>query len=169
MRLKKRTLVLLGVMVVAIAASIGAYAYFTTTGAGDGTATVGTDTALLISGTSSANFYPGGPAVPVTLTVKNNSPGHEFVTNVTLTGVDAYASAANRTAGTPNINGTGAGQCDVSQFSQSPVAQAENQDVPGGGAVTTLTNASSVSMANETLVDQSGCKNAFLALHYTSN
>ena len=75
----KRGIALLAVLVVAAIASFGAYAYFTNSGAGTGSATVGTSVAATISGTSSANLYPGGPNVPVSITVTNNGSGHQFV------------------------------------------------------------------------------------------
>jgi hypothetical protein len=57
---------LAGVCILAIAA--GAYAYFTTTGSGTVTATVGSSSAVTLKGTVTGNLYPGSSS-PVALTV----------------------------------------------------------------------------------------------------
>ena len=105
MRLKKRTLVLLGVMVVAVAASIGAYAYFTATGSGSGTGTVGTSTPWLVNGGSVVGtLYPdasfAGPdqGVVTGASVTNNAAsGHQNLNKIIAT-ISGVTSAAGGTA-----------------------------------------------------------------------
>ena len=81
MRLKKRTLVLLGVMVVAIAASIGAYAYFTNSGTATDTAAVSVGSVtttwtvgftLDSAGGAIATSYVGGTALQPTAVADPN-------------------------------------------------------------------------------------------------
>lgn len=158
----KKALVLLGVLVVAVAAAVGAYAYFTNNGSGTGSATVGTSATASIDGTSSDALYPGGPAVDVSVTVTNNGSGHQFVNKVHLDGVDAFTDAGFTT---PIPVGTGAGQCDTSKFSMPDVTVGE--DLAAGATSTVHTG--HLSMANDTLNSQDGCKLAHLRLNLSSN
>ena len=168
MRINKKIASLaVGAAVVAVTGI--ASAYWTTTGSGTGTAETAADSPMTLHGVMTAgdiaDLTPGGPGAEVSFTVDNPSSGHQYVGTVTLDSVDAYASAAHRTAGTPKINGTGAGQCDTSQFSMTPVVQ--NQDVgPGNG--TALDDEGTLVLANAA-VSQDGCKNAFLTLNLSHN
>jgi hypothetical protein len=57
----KRTLVLIGVLAVAVFSAVGAYAYWTQGGAGQGSATTGTSVDVVVNQTSNASgLYPGG-------------------------------------------------------------------------------------------------------------
>ena len=69
---------------VAVVAAVGAYAYYTTTGSGSGSATVGSSSALTLHGTTSGLLYPGGPARTVSFTVDNPSPGRQRVGTISL-------------------------------------------------------------------------------------
>ena len=109
MRLKKRTLVLLGVMVVAVAASIGAYAYFTSTGNGTGSATVGSATTWTVGQTgvtSGGPLYPdasiGGANIQTNAYhVKNGGSGSQALTSVTIKVADSSGNPwSSQTDGT---------------------------------------------------------------------
>ena len=90
MRLKKRTLVLLGVMVVAIAASIGAYAYWTSTGTGQGSAATGeAANNIYVRGTSATTLTPGGPSSIVSFTAKNFANFGQSISKIHLASVKA--------------------------------------------------------------------------------
>ncbi len=94
MRLKKRTLVLLGAAVVAIGLAVGAYAYFTATGSGTGTATVGTSANnIYVSGTTGGTLYPGGPSQTVSFTAKNFANFGQSVSSIHLTNVQSCVAA----------------------------------------------------------------------------
>jgi hypothetical protein len=83
MKLKsKRTVVLLGVLAVAVFASVGAYAYFTASGSGSGTASVGSSSGILVSSPLVGDLYPDGVDVPVTVTIENPGDGSQFVDTV---------------------------------------------------------------------------------------
>ena len=73
-RYASKRLVLLGVVaLVAGMAAFGAYAYWTASGTGSGTATVGTDSGVTIVVTNTgAALYPGGSAT-ITFHVQNDS------------------------------------------------------------------------------------------------
>jgi hypothetical protein len=162
MKLKsKRTFVLVGVLAVAVFSAVGAYAYFTASGSGSGSATVGTSVAASISGTSSDLLYPGGDPIDVSITVTNNGSGNQHVDTVHLVSVDAFAGPGFTN---PIPVGTGAGQCDVSQFSMPDVLINENLDA----GATSAAHTGQLSMADSG-VSQDGCKNAVLRLNLSSN
>src|SRR5690349_605685 len=86
MRLKKRTLVLLGAAVVAVGLAVGAYAYFTSSGSGTGSASVGTSTTWAVTTDAAVGgpLTPGGPSETVAYHVKNNSTGAQKLQNVAI-------------------------------------------------------------------------------------
>jgi hypothetical protein len=158
----KRARVGLGLLVL-LAFSGAAVAYFTTTGAGSGNVQVGNSSALTITPTitpASGGLVPGGTPAAVSFSVNNPSSGNQYVSTVSLSGVQAYSDAAH----TNNISGTGAGKCDTTQFSMTPVT--ENQDV-GPGNTTLGTNGSLVFA--DSGGNQNGCKGAYLVASFTSN
>jgi hypothetical protein len=141
----------------------GAVAYFTASGSGTGNAQVGTSSAMTISATitpGTGGLVPGGNPANVSFNVNNPGSGNQNVGTVSLSGVQAYSDAGH----TNNITGTGAGQCDTSQFTMTPVV--ENQDVPSGS--TALTNSGSL-VFHDSGSDQDGCKGAYLVASFTSN
>jgi hypothetical protein len=163
--LQNRKRVLAGIGLVATLAVTGvAVAYFSASGAGSGNAQVGTSAALTISPTitpGAGGIVPGGNPATVSLTVNNPGSAKANVATVTMTGVLAYSDAAH----TLNITGIGAGKCDTTQFSMTPVT--ENQQVPAGGP-TALANNGSLVFADSGS-NQDGCKNAYLVASFTSN
>jgi len=66
-----------------LAFAAGAYAYFTSTGSGTVTATVGSSSAVTLKGTVAGNLYPGSSS-SVALTVDNPSSGKQRVGTVSL-------------------------------------------------------------------------------------
>ena len=188
MRLKKRTLVLLGVMVVAIAASIGAYAYFTTGGSGTGTATVGDSTDFVITSTTiGPALTPGGAKQEVHFTVYNPSSGTQVIHTITLDDVracsgagsvwdgssactsggthvttcESFSGAASNPGGFPNVGAV--------DFYMAPTDEL-GEPITGGN---TVSNAS-LNVPFQDLVmndngNQDSCKNVHLWLHFTSN
>jgi hypothetical protein len=145
---KRRALVTLGA-VGAVAAVGVAVAYFTTTGSGTGSATVGTSSAVTIHGTTGASLFPGTNTT-VSFTVDNPSSGSQRVTEIHLESVttDVAHSA-----------------CVMSDFTMPNVTV--NQTFPNGnGQAVTATG--TLSMAN-TAQNQDACQGAPLTLHLTSN
>jgi hypothetical protein len=158
---KKRALAALGLVAVLAVAGV-AIAYFTTTGAGTGTAAVGTSSVLTLHGTTTTTLYPG-TSTPVNFTVDNPSTGHQFVGTITLTSVDAFTGPGFTN---PIPVGVGAGKCDTSQFSMPAVAA--NQDV-GTGSGIGIAATGTLTLADDATHTQDGCKNAVLRLNLTSN
>ena len=124
-----------------------AFAYFSTTGAGDGSATVGTDTALTLAGTTVGTLYPG-TSVPVSFTAASTSTGTEYVGTIHLASV---------TTDKPG--------CVVADFSMPDVV-ANQQVAPS--TTTAITAGGTLTLAN-TNIPQDACKGAAVTLHLTSN
>jgi hypothetical protein len=144
---KKRSIIGLIAVVAVVAMSVGAYAYFTTTGQGTGAATVGASQQVTLHGTTAGLLYPGGPSRTVSFTVDNPSPGNQFVGTIKLDSVD-----------------TGVAGCDGTWFTM-PDVNASQQVAPGNGDSITATGQLSF---NESGTDQSACKNATLTLNLSS-
>ncbi len=150
-------------VLVLLACAGAAVAYFTTTGSGSGSSQVGTNSALTINATitpPSGGIVPGGSPAAVAFTV-NNPGGNQYVANVLLHDVQAYSDAGHTT----NITGTGAGQCDTSQFAMASVS--ENQNVGSGNNIA-LTNGGQLYF-HDSGSNQDACKNAYLVANFTSN
>ena len=146
-RFGKRTWVLLAVVSAAVVAAVGGYAYFTTTGTGTGSATVGTDSGVTLHATTAGLLYPGGPSRTVSFTVDNPSNGHQWVGTIHLVTVD-----------------TGVAGCSGADFTMPDVLAGQNV-APGSGTAITATG--QLSMADNG--NQDACKNASLTLNLSSN
>jgi hypothetical protein len=86
-RFSKRTWVLAGVVaVIAAMASVGAYAYWTSSGDGTGTASTGTSDAFNVTqlAPSPTNLVPGGPAQDVKINVENDQSFNQYLTSLTF-------------------------------------------------------------------------------------
>src|SRR5690242_9315578 len=96
----KKALALLAAVAVVGVAAFGAYAYFTSTGTGSGTATVGTAANnIYVSGTTSGTLYPGGSAGTLSFSAKNFASFSQSITNIHATSVQACVG----TWSTPNL------------------------------------------------------------------
>ncbi len=111
-RISKRTAILIGVIVLAAAlAAVGAFAYWTAGGDGQGTASVGSDNGVDIVVTDTgAPLYPGGSAT-ITFHVDNNSPTAsvmvgDVVQDGPVTGLDPGCSAADFSFADVTLNET---------------------------------------------------------------
>jgi hypothetical protein len=153
-----------GVSVGTLALSGVAYAYFSTTGSGTGSGSVGTSSALTIhqasatycnAGTEAApgeNTLLPGTSVDVTWTVDNPSSGHQQLGTISLSSVTSDKTGCDSAT-------------HASWFSMTPVA--ENMDLaPGDGQ--TVTNGGTISF-NNVNASQDVCKGAALTFHYSSN
>jgi hypothetical protein len=132
-----------------------AIAYFTTTGAGTGTASVGSSSAVTLHATVSSTLYPGSSS-PVSFTVDNPSSGSQRVGTISLSSitVDAGHSTCSTviTGGNPDF---------------TMAAVAVNKTF-GSGNGETVTPTGTLTM-NETGVSQDACQGATLTLHLTNN
>jgi hypothetical protein len=149
MRKFSRKALVAGGLVATLALGGIAFAYFTTTGAGSATATVGTSEALVIHGSAADLLYPGTSST-VSFTVDNGSPGHQRVAKIHLVSVSTDVDHS---------------ACVVADFTMPDVNA--NQDFANGDGQA-VTQTGTLSMAN-TAISQDACKDAPLTLHLSSN
>jgi hypothetical protein len=132
-----------------------AIAYFTSTGSGTGSATVGSTTPVTIVGTTSSALYPAGPAVPVSVVVTNPGAGSEQIGTVHPVSI---TPDSGHSACVVTLNATGAA------YTMADVTI--NQDVAAGASSTAVNG--SLQM-NDTGIPQDACQGATLTINFTSN
>jgi len=145
-----RKRLLTGVALVGVLAVTGiAVAYFTSTGSGTGTATVGSSQALTLHGTTAGTLYPAGSST-VSFTVDNPSSGSEYLSTIHLASVTTDSTHST---------------CGVSAFTMPDVTV--NQTVASGTGVA-VTATGTLSMA-DTGTNQNACQGAPLTLNLTGS
>ncbi len=143
-----------------LAASIGAYAYFTTTGAGSGSGTVGSSSALAIhqagiiySNAANDNALVPGTTATVTFSVDNPSSANQELGTISVASITTDALHAGcETAVNPTWFST---TTDVVSHDYAP---GSGQAVAGSLTVT----------FNDLAVSQDVCKGAPLTFHYAA-
>jgi hypothetical protein len=169
---RKRVLGTLGVIGVTLAGV--AYAYFSASGSGTGSATVGTSSALTLHGTSGSTLYPGVTST-VSFTVDNPSPGKQQVGTIHLVSVKACVGASSSWNGSAcSSGGTEATTCETVETGSSDLTTANfwmpdvvsNQDVASGNGQTI--SATGTLTMNDLSSAQDACKTANLTLSFTS-
>src|SRR5436305_3738557 len=169
---KKKTFAAATLVTMAVAG--GAFAYFTSTGTGSGTASVGTASSLTVTGTSASTLYPG-TASTVNFTVNNPSTGHARLGSITLSAVHACTGAGSTWNGSACSNsGTEQTSCEsfdtsassaVDNFSMAAVAS--NADFgPGNGQTVSQTGTLTMNDLNSS---QNSCQGASLTLSFTTS
>jgi hypothetical protein len=151
MKRSKKAWVILGIVAAIGLSAIGAFAYWTTTGSGTGSASVATANGVLVlHGTAPTDLYPGGQS-EVTFTADNAGATNLFVGTIHLDSVAADAGHVT---------------CDTADFSMADVVS--NTMVPATTSGHALTGTGTLVYAN-TAVNQDGCKGADLTLTLSSN
>jgi hypothetical protein len=150
MRKLMRKRILVPVVALAALAVAGiAVAYFTASGTGSGTASVGTVSDVTITGVSfDATLYPGG-STPVRFTIGNSSAN---------TAVSVDKVVADTRYGTTGVDGLPRG-CDATDFTFGDVTV--NASIPANGSTT---GSGTLSMANSS-ANQDACQGAAPVLH----
>ncbi len=156
----KRAVAVSAAVATMVAASIGAYAYFTTTGVGSGSGTVGTSSALVIhqdgitySNAGTDNALMPGTSATVSFTVDNPSSANQQLGTISVSSITTdVAHAGCDTASNPTWFST---TTDVVNHDYAP---GNGQAVAG-----TIT----VSF-NDLGVSQDVCKGAPLTFHYAA-
>jgi hypothetical protein len=130
----------------------GAYAFFTSSGTGTGTASVGSSSAVTLHATVTGSLYPGSSS-PVSFTVDNPSSGKQKVGTISLVSItpDASHSECSTVIGT--------------DFAMPAVTA--NQTF-GNGNAQAVTATGTLTM-NDTGVSQDKCQGATLTLNVKSN
>ena len=146
----KKGIALLATLAVAVVAAVGAYAYWTTTGAGTGAQANASSngTIVLHASWADAALYPGG-SQSVSFTADNAGASNLYVATI---------HTASITTSDPG--------CLPADFSMPDVTS--NTVVPAGASGFALAGTGTLSFAN-TNVSQDACKGATVTLHLTSN
>lgn len=152
---RKRIRLAVGAVVVAAAAAAAgvASAYFTASGTGVGSGSVGTASSYSVStGLPTGTMYPGTGTSAVSFTVTNQSAGHENLSTVAA----SIMTAANGDAET--VAGTDIAGCQASWFVATPAAgdPALPVDLAPNG---TYSGTVDVTMTDAS-VDQGACQGA---------
>ncbi|OLF05657.1 hypothetical protein [Actinophytocola xanthii] len=151
---RRAAIVLSAVVLLAFGAGV-AYAYWSATGIGAGSATSASSSAFTVSsGTPTGGpLTPGGAQSSVPFTVSNLGSGEQRLTKVTVTVAESDGSTWNSVGG-----------CSAADYTVgTPLITYGN--IPGGGSVS-----GTVSVAMNNLpTNQDGCKNATVPLYFVAS
>jgi hypothetical protein len=137
-------------MVAVLLVSSIAYAYFSSTGTGSGTASVGTAANnISVTGSTTGALYPGG-SVTVSFTASNPATFKQKLSTIQFTGVTAPPAG-----------------CSATWFHMSDVNVAGEGVLNAGATNVALTVTGSLSM-DESGTNQDACQNASLTLAFTT-
>jgi hypothetical protein len=154
MRKFSRKTLVAGGLVATMALGGIAFAFFSATGSGSGTASVGTSHALDITQVGSVSgLVPNGPAQTINYKVTNNTAGAEQVNQVTTTVASVTSLAI-----------VGDEACDASMFTIVD-GLAINQNLQPAGTATGTATIKLVDDGN----NQDNCQNAVVTLAFASN
>jgi hypothetical protein len=148
---KKRAVIVGAIATLAIGGV--AFAYFTNSGAGTGSATVGSSAAATVNQTNTLTALFPTTSQPVTVTVTNNGSGSQRITAVQLASITSDKPACDI-----SLNATG------SAFTMAPITIGETL-----AAGATSTPHSGTLTMNDTGANQDSCQGAALTLNYTSS
>jgi hypothetical protein len=166
---RKKTVATLGVIGAIVLAGI-AYAYFSTSGSGTASATVGTNSALTLHGSTSGSLYPG-TSTTVTFTADNPSSGHQQVGTIHLVSIVACNTAfsggacpSGHEVTTCESVETGSSDTGTANFWMPDVVSGQDL-APGNGQ--SISAPGTLTM-NDLSSNQDSCKNVNLLLNLTS-
>lgn len=154
-RPSKKLVVGAAAVAIALGTAGGAFAYWSSTGNGTGSATTGTSSTFNVtSGTATGGaLTPGGPTDSVAVHVNNPSTGHQY-----LTGVTAKVGNAD---GTTWVAIPG---CSAADYTVSTVTIAAGDIAPGA----TVDGTVSISM-NNLASNQDACKSVTVPLYFAAS
>jgi hypothetical protein len=150
-----------GLLVIALLAltSVAAYAYWTSTGSGTGSATVGTDSPWQVDTDAATGgpLTPGGPSQTVGYTITNNSTGHQSLNNVAVSVANSDGSPWN-----------GPGTCSAADFEVNGAAAGtayDDTDAIGNFAPSGTDTGSVTIQMIDTGVNQNDCRGVTVPLY----
>jgi hypothetical protein len=155
-----------------------AFAYFTASGSGSGTAAVGNaSNVLVVTGTPDGTaLTPNGPGSVISFTVANPSSQNEYITEIDPTGVSVntsssvYTSASSAQKALWNACDTTFGPAVSNSdpaFSMANVTGITDGDIVAGATAQAITETGTLHM-NDTGVNQDNCEGAPLSLSFTT-
>jgi len=151
-RFKKRRFVVLALLVVGAISAVGGYAFWTQSGAGTGTGTTGTTSAITVKQTSTiTGLFPGGPAQNLSgnFDNPNTSPIQVATVSATVTSTSAGAS------------------CGPGNYVITGSPKTVNASVPAGTGVGAWSGMTIAML--ETGINQDACKGATVNIAYTAS
>ena len=157
MKLSKAKIIIASTLAGLMAIGGTAIAYWTTSGAGTGSATAGTNTAVIVTqvGTITA-LVPGSPAQPIDFKINNPASTNQYVTNVSV----AITSV------TPAVGAPAGGHpCAAGDFTLTQPVFTAADLVPGFTSF--LANGATLKLDN-LLTNQDNCKQATVNLTFTA-
>ncbi|GEM_PF-2105573 len=169
-KLNKKSLLAGATIGVVIGLAITAAAYWTTSGQGSGSASVGTDTSWVVtSGAPSGGpLTPGGPTETIAYHVKNNSSGHQQLDTVTIQVATTVGTSPTATPGV-YTHGSGTPACTKDDFAVGSAAAGATETqhphvdlAPGDtydGSVTVTMIDRTDTVAGDGLGNQNNCRN----------
>jgi hypothetical protein len=159
----KRPLVLATIVVAAVGLSgLAAYAYWTTTGAGTGTAATGTNQAVTVTqiGTVPSLLAPGSTAQAIDFKINNPLASKQYVATVTVSIVDVRHGGA---AGT-----IASGGCTAADFTLVQPTAINTDLVNGDTSYTAGTSKGATIAMINTLANQDDCKGITVNLAFAA-
>jgi hypothetical protein len=139
-----------------VAGAGSAFAYWSVTGSGLGSAGAGTTSPITVVQTSTiSNVAPGVAAQTLSGNFNNGNSGPVYVNTVTVS-----ISGVTKAAGAP------AGTCDASDFTLANTTMVVGTEVPAGTGTGSWTGAT-LAFNNKTSVNQDACQGATVNLTYT--
>jgi len=155
---KKAKTIIAGAAIAGLASAGGAYAYWTASGSGSGTAatSAGVNGMTFTQTSVITNMYPGDSAQALTGTINNTQPSggqSQYVTTVTIT-KDSVSGAGTSSLG-----------CTIADYDLAGGVVAVNQDIAAASNFA-LPSGATVKFHNST-ANQNDCKGATLHLLYT--
>lgn len=147
-RLTKRRLLAAVTVVATLAVAGAAFAYFTSTGSGTGSATVGSSSNWTVAAQTATGgpLYPGAGSMSIPYTIKNPSSGSQ--------GLQSVSAAVASSGGNVTQNGSAVAGCSASWFTATNNPPGLG-DVPGGQ---TVTGSVTVTMQDDTTSSQDACQ-----------
>lgn len=151
---RRSLLTALGAIAV-IAVGTAAFAYWTTSGSGSGSADAGTTSGLTVNqSTTLTAMFPGDSAQTISGTFDNPNAGPAYVGTVTAS-ITSVTKAAGAVAGT----------CDASDFTLATPVMTVGAEIPAGTAQGAWTGAT-LKFNDKTTTNQDACKSATVNLGY---
>lgn len=150
----KRNLAIAGVTLLLLGGASVAFAYWTAGGSGTGTASTGTNVALVAHQTSTVtDLHPGGAAQTLSGNFDNGNEGPTYVASVSVS--------------ISSVVPVGAGVCTATDYTITGSPMTVAAEVPAGNGVGAWTGATIA--FNNKASNQDGCKGALVNLAYTIN
>jgi hypothetical protein len=146
----KKTLIVVTIVVLAAVGGV-AYAFWTNTGSGTGTASTGSNNSITVVQTSTiGDLGPGRPAQTLSGNFDNPNDSPVFVTAVSA-----------------EVTGTDVPACDASNYTIAGSAPV-GAEVPPGNGVGSWSGLT-IQFNNKPTVNQDACKGATVTIHYTAS